>query len=58
MEQESFALESYALPWVKILNFNVKIGLLIAANCSRALEPEIVIHSEDDGTYAVRPIDG
>ena len=44
--------------WVKILNFNVKIGLLIAANCSRALEPEIVIHSEDNGTYAVRPIDG
>lgn len=44
--------------WVKILNFNVKIGLLIASNCSRALEPEIVIHSEDDGTYAVRPIGG
>ena len=30
----------------------------MATICSRALEPEKVIHSEDDGTYAVRTIDG
>ena len=40
------------------LNSNVKIGLLIGASCSRALEPEMVIHSEGDGTYAVRTILG
>ena len=34
------------------LNPNVKIGLLIGANCSRALEPEMVIHNEGDASYA------
>ena len=40
------------------LNPNVKIRLLIGANCSRALEPEMVIHSEVDGPYAFRTVLG
>ena len=40
------------------LNPNVKTGFLIGANCSRALGPEMVIHSEGDGPYAFRTILG
>ena len=40
------------------LNPNVKIGFLIGANCSRALEPEMVIHSEGDGPYSFRTVLG
>ena len=38
------------------LNPNVKIVFLIGTKCSRALEPEMVIHSEDDGPYAFRTV--
>ena len=38
------------------LNRNVKIALFIGANCSRPLEPEMVIHSEGDGPYAFRTV--
>ena len=40
------------------LNPNVKIGLLIGANRSRALEPETVIHSQGDGPYTFRTVLG
>ena len=40
------------------LNCNVKIGLLIEANCSRVLKPEMVIHSECDGPYTFRAVLG
>lgn len=33
---------------------DVKIGLLIGANCPRALEPEKVISSQDGGPYAFK----
>ena len=32
----------------------MKIGLLIGANCSKALEPEEVLPSKDDGPFAFR----
>ena len=38
---------------------NVKgVGLLIGANCPKALEPREVIHSEENGPYAYRTILG
>ena len=37
---------------------NIKIGLLIGANCARALEPEVVIPSKDGGPYAFQTILG
>ena len=40
------------------LNRNVKIGLLIGANCSRALGPEMVIHSEGDEPCAFQTVLG
>ena len=37
---------------------NIKIGLLIGANCPRALEPEVVLPSKDGGSYAYRTVLG
>lgn len=37
---------------------DMKIGLLIGANCVRALEPEVVIPSENGGPYAYRTVLG
>ena len=37
---------------------DVEIGLLIGANCSKALEPNKIIPSRNDGPYAFRTIPG
>ncbi|KAL4009060.1 hypothetical protein ACER0C_002912 [Sarotherodon galilaeus] len=39
---------------VRIPYINAEIGLLIGTNVPRAMEPEEVIHSIDDGPYAVK----
>ena len=33
---------------------NIQVGLLIGANCLKALEPTIIIHSEGGGPYAYK----
>ena len=39
-------------------SFDVEIGLLIGANCSKALEPNKIIPSRNGGSYAFRTILG
>ena len=41
------------IPEMKI-DKDLDVGLLIGANCLRALEPQEVISSQDDGPYAFK----
>ncbi|KAI3375568.1 hypothetical protein L3Q82_003880 [Scortum barcoo] len=43
---------------IELPQINADIGLLIGCNVHKAMEPWEIIHSEDDGPYAVRTILG
>ena len=55
--QEDVDRWSY-LRGIKIPDINIDVGLLIGTNAPLASEPREVVHSQDDGRYAVKTLLG